>query len=54
MHASVRGDAREASFRGIAVSPFPLHTHARDCYESRCVAEMRIRTLEVIFIIRCH
>lgn len=52
MRANDRGDAREASFR-LAVSL----THARTYVivpDRAVVAEMRIRTVEMIFIIRCH
>lgn len=51
MRADDRGDAREASFRRFPYA----RTHARVIVSDHAVvAEMRIRTLEVIFIIRCH
>lgn len=58
MRASDKGDAREASFRGVAVPDVTrtyTSTHVRIVSDRDVfVAEMRILTLEVIFIIRCH
>lgn len=51
MRADDRGDARKASFRRFAVSLARTYVIVSD---HAVVAEMRIRTLEVIFIIWCH